>query len=216
MNRYLSNAVKVVVIALSISLAGCAGQTNQQQGTAIGAGVGAGLGAILGQAIGGNTEATVLGAGIGAAVGGITGNQMGRYMDLQEQELRRAIGASEAASIRREQDVLTATFKGEAFFDFNQSTLKPGAYTEISRVSNVLNKYPHTRIQVAGHTDSRGSADYNLKLSQDRADSVKNALVQRGVDPMRIETIGYGETSPISSNDAMNRRVEIIIVPVQG
>ncbi len=216
MNTYVSHAVKVLVVALSISLAGCAGQNNQQQGTAIGAGVGAGLGAILGQVIGGDTEATVLGAGIGAAVGGIAGNQMGRYMDLQEQELRRAIGASEAASIQREQDILTATFKSEAFFDFNQSTLKPGAYSEISRVATVLNKYPHSKIQVAGHTDSRGSADYNLKLSQQRAESVKNALVQRGVDPVRIQTIGYGETSPISSDDAHNRRVEIIIVPVQS
>lgn len=216
MNRYLSSAVKVVVIALSISLVGCAGQNNQQQGTAIGAGVGAGLGAILGQAIGGDTEATVLGAGIGAAIGGVAGNQMGRYMDLQEQELRRAIGASEAASIRRDQDILTATFKGETFFDFNQTTLKPGAYSEITRVANVLTRYPHTRIQVAGHTDSRGDANYNLRLSQQRAETVKNALVQRGVDPIRIETIGYGETSPISSNDAMNRRVEIIIVPVQA
>jgi outer membrane protein OmpA-like peptidoglycan-associated protein len=216
MKKYLSHASRIIVIALTLSLASCAGQNNQQQGTAIGAGVGAGLGALLGQAIGGNTEATILGAGVGAALGGITGNQIGRYMDQQEQELRSAIASSEAASIRRDEDVLTATFKAETFFDYNSSTLKSGAYTEISRVANVLNKYPQTRIQVAGHTDSKGSEDYNLRLSQSRADAVKNALVQRGVDPMRIETIGFGESSPISSSDAMNRRVEIIIVPVQA
>lgn len=212
----MSHRSKVLVLALSLGLSGCAGQTNQQQGTAVGAGVGAGLGAILGQAIGGDTEATVLGAGIGAAIGGITGNQIGRYMDLQENELRRAIGASEAASIRRDQDVLTATFKGEAFFDFNSAALKPGAYSEITRVANVLNKYPHTRIEVGGHTDSKGSEEYNQNLSQRRAESVKRALVQRGVDPMRINTVGYGESAPISSSDAMNRRVEIVIVPVQA
>ncbi len=216
MKKYLSHASRIIVIALTLSLAGCAGQTNQQQGTAIGAGVGAGLGALLGQAIGGNTEATILGAGVGAALGGITGNQVGRYMDQQEQELRSAIASSEAASIRRDEDVLTATFKAETFFDYNSSNLKPGAYTEISRVANVLNKYPQTRIQVAGHTDSKGSEEYNLRLSQSRADAVKNALAQRGVDPARIETIGFGESSPISSSDAMNRRVEIIIVPVQA
>lgn len=216
MNTYLSHASRILIIALTLSLASCAVQNKQQQGTAVGAGVGAGLGALLGQAIGGDTEATLLGAGIGAAVGGIAGNQIGKYMDRQEQDLRNAIGASEAASIRRDQDVLTATFKGEAFFDSNSFSLKPGAYNEISRVATVLNNYPATRIQVAGHTDSRGSEQYNLDLSQKRADSVKNALVQRGVDPIRIETIGYGESAPVSSNDAMNRRVEIIIVPIQA
>lgn len=216
MNRVVSNIACILAIALTISLAGCAGQTNQQQGTGIGAGVGAGVGAVLGQIIGGDTEATVLGAGIGAALGGIAGNQIGRYMDLQEQDLRNAIAASESASLRREQDILTATFKGEAFFDFNSFSLKPGAYAEISRVSQVLNKYPQTRIRIAGHTDSRGSESYNLKLSQQRADAVKNALTQRGVDPRRIETVGYGESMPISSNDAMNRRVEIIIIPIQA
>lgn len=216
MNRYLSHASRILIIALTLSLASCAMENKQQQGTAVGAGVGAGLGAIIGQAIGGNTQATLLGAGIGAAVGGVAGNQIGKYMDLQEQDLRNAVGASESASISRNQDVLTATFKSEAFFDTNSSSLKPGAYTEIDRVASVLNKYPNTRIQVAGHTDSRGSEQSNLDLSQRRADSVKNALAQRGVDPMRIQTIGYGESQPISSSDAMNRRVEIIIVPNQA
>ncbi len=216
MNRYLSNASRILIVALTLSLASCAAQNNQQQGTAVGAGVGAGLGAILGQVIGGDTQATLLGAGIGAAVGGVAGNQIGKYMDQQEQDLRNAIGASEAASIRRDEDVLTATFKSEAFFDTNSSTLKAGAYNEIDRVAGVLNKYPHTRIQVAGHTDSRGSEQYNLELSQRRAESVKNALVQRSVDPARIQTIGYGESQPISSSDAMNRRVEVIIVPNQA
>ena len=216
MNRYLSHVSRILIIALTLSLASCTVQNKQQQGTAVGAGVGAGVGAILGQVIGRDTKGTLIGASIGAAVGGLAGNQIGRYMDQQEQDLRNAIGASESASIRRDQDVLTATFKSEAFFDNNSSSLKAGAYTEIDRVANVLNNYPNTRIQVAGHTDSRGSEQYNLDLSQRRAESVKNALVQRGVDPMRIQTIGYGESQPISSSDAMNRRVEIIIVPNQA
>lgn len=216
MTTYLSHVSKVLILALTLSLTSCAMDTKQKQGTAVGAGVGAAAGALLGQAIGRSTEATLLGAGIGAAVGGVAGNQIGKYMDMQEQDLRSAIGYSEAASIRREQDVLTATFKSEAFFDSNSSMLKPGAYTEIDRVAGVLNKYPQTTIQVAGHTDSRGSEQYNLELSQRRADSVKNALVQRGVDPMRIQTYGYGESQPISSSDAINRRVEIIIIPNQA
>lgn len=216
MNTNVSHVSKVMVIALALSLSSCAVQNKQQQGTAVGAGVGAAAGALLGQAIGRNTGATLLGAGIGAAVGGLAGNQIGKYMDLQEQDLRNAIGQSEGASIRREQDVLTASFKSETFFDTNSASLKPGAYSEIDRVAKVLNQYPQTTIQVAGHTDSRGSEQYNMELSQRRADAVKNALVQRGIDPMRIQSYGYGESQPISSNDAMNRRVEIIIVPNQA
>jgi outer membrane protein OmpA-like peptidoglycan-associated protein len=111
--------------------------------------------------------------------------------------------------------VLTATFKGDVFFDFDSAVLKPGAYTEINRIAGVLRQYPQTRITVAGHTDATGSEAYNLKLSQRRANAVRNALVQRGVDARRIHTVGYGESQPISSVDAMNRRVEIIITPIE-
>jgi outer membrane protein OmpA-like peptidoglycan-associated protein len=69
---------------------------------------------------------------------------------------------------------------------------------------------------VEGHTDSKGSEAYNQTLSEKRAMSVKNALVQRGVDPARIQTAGYGKSQPISSDDAMNRRVSIVITPVKS
>jgi outer membrane protein OmpA-like peptidoglycan-associated protein len=203
------------IIALAAMLTACAGANNQQTGTGVGAVAGAGLGAILGQAIGHNTTSTLVGAGIGAALGGIAGNQIGAYMDRQEQDLRNAMAQSEAASIRRDQDVLTATFKSDLFFDFNSAQLKPGAYSEINRIANVLNNYPQTTILVEGHTDQKGSEQYNMQLSQQRALAVKNALAQRGVDPRRIEAIGYGKSQPISSSDAMNRRVNIVIKPVQ-
>ena len=168
---------------------------------------------ILGQIIGRNTEATLLGAGIGAAVGGISGHQIGAYMDRQEQELRSAMAASEAASIRRTQNVLSATFQSEFLFDFDSSTLKPGAYREIGRVANVLNNYPQTTIRVEGHTDSKGSEAYNQTLSERRAQAVKSALTQKGVNLARIQIVGFGESQPISSDDAMNRRVVIVIIP---
>ena len=69
--------------------------------------------------------------------------------------------------------------------------------------------------QSEGHTDTRGSEVYNQQLSQRRAEAVKQALVQRGVDPTRIQAIGYGETQPVSSSDAMNRRVNIVIDPIR-
>ena len=204
------------IIVLSTGLFSCATtQTRQDRGTAVGAGVGAGVGAALGQVIGGDTESTLIGAGIGAALGGIAGNQVGRYMDQQERDLRNAVSASESASIARDQDVLRATFKGETFFDYDSSQLKPGAYPELRRIAGILNKYPQTMIEVGGHTDTRGSDEYNQTLSEKRAEAVKAELINNGVMPQRIRAVGYGESRPISSDHAMNRRVEITIVPIR-
>ena len=154
-----------VILVFSMTLFSCAGATRQQKGTAGGAAIGAVIGAGLGQAIGGDTEGTLLGAGIGAVLGGVAGNQIAAYMDRQEQALRGAMAESDAVNVQRTQDVLTATFKGDIFFDLDSSTLKPGAYSEIDRVSNVLNNYPQTTIRVEGHTDSTGPEDYNQRLS---------------------------------------------------
>jgi outer membrane protein OmpA-like peptidoglycan-associated protein len=211
---------KILFIAIGllmcVSLFSCAGMQNkQQQGTAGGAAIGAGVGAILGQVIGRDTKGTLIGAGIGAALGGIAGNQIGRYMDLQEQDLRNAIAASESASIQREQDILRATFKGEAYFDYDSSQLKPGAYAELRRISDVLAKYPQTTLEVGGHTDTRGSESYNQALSERRARAVADELIRNGIPAQRIRIVGYGETRPISSNDATNRRVEILIIPIR-
>ncbi len=215
MNKTLSRFL--ICSTLILSLTSCAGlDTNQKQGTAIGAGAGAGVGAILGQAIGRNTKSTMIGAGIGAVLGGVAGNQMGAYMDRQEQELRNVMASSDAASISRSQDVLTATFKGEAFFNNNSAVLLPGGVAEMSRIAGVLNRYNQTQIEVGGHTDSTGSEQYNQQLSERRAEAVKNALVQQGVNPARIRTVGYGESRPISSDNAMNRRVEITIIPMSS
>lgn len=204
-----------VVGAFTLTLLSCAGATRQEKGTATGAAIGAGIGAGLGQAIGRDTKGTLIGAGIGAVLGGIAGNQIAAYMDRQEQALRSAMAESDAVNIQRTQDVLSATFKGDIFFDVNSSTLKPGAYSEVDRISKVLNNYPQTTIRVEGHTDSTGPEDYNQRLSEKRAETVKNALVQRAVDPRRINAVGYGELQPISSDNATNRRVSIVITPIQ-
>jgi outer membrane protein OmpA-like peptidoglycan-associated protein len=206
--------VIMTLLALAVCLFSCAGATHKESGAKTGAIIGATGGAILGQVIGRNTESTLLGAGIGAAVGGLSGYGIGAYMDKQEQDLRAAMAASDAASIQRTQDVLTATFKSEVLFDYNSATLKPGAYPEIDRVAGVLNNYPQTNIRVEGHTDASGSEAYNQQLSERRAEAVRNAMIQRGVDPRRITAIGYGESQPISSIDAMNRRVNIVIIPM--
>ncbi|WP_309574000.1 OmpA family protein [Desulfoferrobacter suflitae] len=211
----------VIALIFVFILSGCAGMNKTQQGAAIGTGVGAATGAALGAAIGGDTASTLIGAGAGALAGGIAGGLIGNYMDKQEQELRQAFANVEGAAIQREQDVLAVTFRSDVLFDVNSAVLNPGGYTEIDRVAGVLQRYPQTRIRVEGHTDSTGSESYNLRLSEDRANAVKNALLSRGVDPARIQAVGFGEAQPIASNNTeagrqLNRRVNVIIVPVQA
>jgi outer membrane protein OmpA-like peptidoglycan-associated protein len=201
---------------------GCAEpQTKTQQGTLYGTGIGAAVGAGLGQVIGGNTKSTLVGAGIGAALGGVAGYSIGQYMDRQEAALQQQFAASDAANIQRNADVLAVTFKSDVLFDINSATLKAGAYTEINRVAQVLVQYPQTTILIAGHTDSTGSEVYNQELSERRAMSVQNALVNQGVDPMRMRTIGFGEGQPVADNTTeagrqLNRRVVITITPQQS
>jgi outer membrane protein OmpA-like peptidoglycan-associated protein len=105
----------------------------------------------------------------------------------------------------------------DILFDVNRATLKPGADANIQRIAGVLKQYPDKQISVEGHTDATGSDSYNMKLSQDRAASVRNALVRGGVSPELISSKGLGETQPVASNDTpagrqQNRRVEIVVL----
>ena len=208
-----------LLILVAFTLVSCAGlQTKTQKGGAYGAAGGAAAGAIIGQLIGGDTESTLWGAAIGAAVGGAGGAGVGRMMDNQEREMREALAASEAAAISREGNLLAVTFKGDVTFDTNSTVVKPGLYTEIDRIADVLIRYPQTLIRVEGHTDSVGTEDYNMDLSFRRADSVRDLLVDRGVATSRIQTVGFGETMPVATNATeagrqLNRRVEIKIAP---
>ncbi|MCU7883995.1 MAG: OmpA family protein, partial [Candidatus Thiodiazotropha sp. (ex Lucinoma annulata)] len=100
--------------------------------------------------------------------------------------------------------------------------VKPNFVEILSSVALVLNEYKSTMIEVAGHTDSSGSESYNQLLSQQRASSVSNVLAQQGVDGVRIDTVGYGESQPTAANTSpagrqQNRRVELTLLPyVEG
>jgi outer membrane protein OmpA-like peptidoglycan-associated protein len=113
------------------------------------------------------------------------------------------------------QDVLTATFKSEVLFDFDSAALKPGAYPEIDRVTGVLNNYPQTTIRVEGHTDSIGSETYNQQLSERRAEAVRKCHdSERSGSREKITAIGYGESQTHIIRRCMNRRVNIVIMPM--
>jgi outer membrane protein OmpA-like peptidoglycan-associated protein len=105
---------------------------------------------------------------------------------------------------------------GDVLFDSGKSELKPGAQRTIDQLTSFLNENPERRVQVEGFTDSQGANEYNLQLSQNRADAVARAIIQRGVDAQRVRALGYGEEFPVASNEnagsrQMNRRVEIVV-----
>jgi outer membrane protein OmpA-like peptidoglycan-associated protein len=215
---------KIISLFLSISLVvslliGCAApQTKTGQGAVYGTAGGAAAGAVLGQVIAHDTKGTLIGAAIGAAIGGLGGAGVGKMMDNQERDMRAALASSEAAAVSREGNLLAVTFKGDVTFDTNSVVVRPGLYSELDRVARVMNQYPNTLIRVEGHTDSKGSNEYNMDLSNRRANSVRNLLVQRGIAGSRIEVVGFGETMPVASNTTeagrqKNRRVEIKIAP---
>jgi outer membrane protein OmpA-like peptidoglycan-associated protein len=220
--EYKMKRLLILTLILSMCALGCATpQNKKEKGTRIGVIGGAIAGALLGQAIGGDTAGTLIGAGVGAAAGGAIGRTVGSNMDKQEEAMRQQLAAVEAANIQRNADMLAVTFKADALFDVDSAALKAGSIDEIQRVSTVLNQYPQTSIIVSGHTDSTGSEDHNLTLSERRANSVKNALAGQGVSLSRITTIGYGQATPIADNTTeagrqLNRRVIITIKPQQG
>lgn len=207
------------MLLTSLVAGGCADMSKTTKGSAIGTGVGAAVGAGLGQLIGGNTTSTLIGAGAGALAGGLTGGMIGNYMDKQEAAMRQQLAESEAIAVQRQGNNLALNFKSDLVFDSGAADVKGASAADIQQVAKVMNDYPQTKIIVAGHTDSTGSAEFNQKLSERRAEAVKNLLVDNGVSSDRIVVRGYGKTQPIASNDTatgrqQNRRVKITIEPV--
>ena len=104
------------------------------------------------------------------------------------------------------------------YFDFNKATFKQTSYEELNKLENMMQQNPGLRIEISGHTDRIGTAAYNKKLSQQRANAVKDYLVKKGIDPRRILSKGYGEERPLASNDdesegrELNRRVEFEVI----
>jgi outer membrane protein OmpA-like peptidoglycan-associated protein len=110
---------------------------------------------------------------------------------------------------------------GDVLFDTGQATLKAGAATTVDRLAQFMRDYPERSVRIEGHTDSAGSDDANQSLSERRAQAVREALMQRGLEAPRIGAVGYGEARPIADNETaagrqQNRRVEIVVSDSKG
>jgi outer membrane protein OmpA-like peptidoglycan-associated protein len=122
----------------------------------------------------------------------------------------------EGAKVERVGEGIKITFSSGILFDVDKADLKDYSRAELAKLATILNKYDDTNILLAGHTDSTGSDEYNLKLSRRRAKSVSDYLSIQNVNPERSTVYGYGKSDPIASNDtvdgrAQNRRVEVAI-----
>jgi outer membrane protein OmpA-like peptidoglycan-associated protein len=206
--------------AITLMLGGCQ-TTNPYTGeqetskTAKGAGIGVIGGAIAGAILGGGKRKGVL---IGAGLGALTGAAAGNYMDKQEDKLRAQLQGT-GVSVSRVGNSVVLNMPGNITFATNSSNISADFYPVLDSVALVINEYEKTYVDVIGHTDNTGAADYNQKLSEARANSVARYLESQKVLPQRIMTQGMGMNSPIAPNDtaegrAQNRRVEIRLTPL--
>jgi outer membrane protein OmpA-like peptidoglycan-associated protein len=207
-----------IAAAFCLALSACQ-TTNPYTGekqtskTGIGAGIGAAGGAVAGLIIGGRK-----GALIGAGIGALAGGAVGYYMDQQEAKLREQLQGT-GVSVTRSGDTIILNMPGNVTFATDSSDISADFYEVLDSVGIVLNEFEKTYVDVIGHTDSRGSADYNLRLSERRAGSVAKYLESREVVSQRILVVAKGESTPTASNDtesgrALNRRVEIKLSPL--
>jgi len=209
----------LVLASAALMLSACASDPNTGQriygNTARGAGIGALAGAAAGVLAGGNDGRN---AAVGAAVGALAGAGVGVYMDKQEAELRRKT-ANTGIDVVRNGDQLELRMPADVTFAVNDANIQSQFYPTLGNVVETLVTYPQTAIDVIGHADSDGSDALNQALSERRAASVRDFLVSRGVQPVRIVAIGRGESQPLvpntsPENKAKNRRVQILLTPV--
>jgi outer membrane protein OmpA-like peptidoglycan-associated protein len=153
-----------------------------------------------------------------------------RMADERASQLRDAQLRDEMRRLQRDMSELKAretergwvlTLRNELLFDSGQATLKPGAHKALESLAQFMRKQPEREVVIEGFTDATGAREVNRRLSAERADAVKRALVARGVEPHRIDTRGYGPAFPIASNETavgrqLNRRVEVVIAPPPG
>lgn len=181
-----------------------------------GAAAGAAAGAIIGAIAGDAGKGALIGAGVGAAAGvGI-----GVYQDRQQAKLRERL-ANTGVSVTRQGDNIYLNMPSDITFAVNQSGINTGFYETLNSVSVVLQEFDKTTVSVYGHADATGPEDYNMQLSQRRAQSVSSYLASQGVAPGRLQAVGFGENRPVAPNDteagrSANRRVEIVIDPVES
>ena len=204
-------SIFAIAITLTLGFSSCEATknaNNKQKGGVIGAGAGAIIGAIIGNNVGSGDNSK-----LGAVIGGVIGGRMDEQAKKIETEIP-------GAKVERVDNGIVVTFDENSgvYFDTNKSNINAKSQATLNKLSNVFAEFPDTNILVVGHTDNTGKAEYNMALSEKRAKSVTNFLVNKGLASSRFNTLWYGEEQPkydntTESGRAKNRRVNVAIVP---
>jgi len=220
--KYIALAAAISVMATGCTTFDAYTGEEKTSNTAIGAGIGASVGAVAAYLANkdeksGTRNKRILAA---AAGGGAIGGGIGYYMDSQEAELRRKLRGS-GVSVERVGNNVNLIMPGNITFGSGRAAIASDFYEVLDSVAIVLKEYDKTLVVVAGHTDSDGAASYNQTLSEERANSVSGYLKSQGVNKIRLEPVGFGETQPLVANTsvankAQNRRVEITLLPAES
>lgn len=210
--------VAFLAATLLIGACGCSSMNNTGKGALIGTGGGGAVGAGIGALIGGGKGAGI-GAAIGAAVGAGAGALIGQKMDKQQKELQEELAQQAKVEETTDSNGLRAikvTFDGGILFPTGKYNLNPTAQADLTKFAVNLINNPDTDVAITGYTDNTGSYAVNEKLSDQRANSVRNYLITCGVPSTRLTAKGIPMADYIASNDtpegrALNRRVEIMV-----
>ncbi len=215
MNKHVSVRRPLLALAAAAALAatGCADMNmGNMSPTAKSTAIGAGVGALAGAAIGGDTR----GAAIGGLVGAAGGYVWSRHMQEKKLAMERATAGSGVQVSQTPDNQLKLNIPSDISFDTGRADIKPNLRPILDQFASGLTSQGNTEVRIVGHTDNTGSDAVNDPLSVQRAQSAKNYLAARGVDPNRISTAGRGEREPVADNSteagrARNRRVEIFL-----
>jgi outer membrane protein OmpA-like peptidoglycan-associated protein len=214
--KKISIVTLTIVMTVGTFFTSCESLKNTNK-TQRGAGIGAVSGAIIGGILGNNLGKGgkgAMGAVLGGVVGGVAGGVIGNKMDKQARQIDEAIPGAEVKRVG--EGIQLVLNENSVRFDTNKSTLTADAKANLEKLVPVFTDYPDTDITIFGYTDITGPADYNLKLSKERAASVRNYLVGKGIASVRFNVTGLGIADPIASNETIdgrsqNRRVEFAI-----
>ena len=190
--------------------------SEREKGTAAGAGIGAAAGAILSSVTGGRAGT---GAVIGGAVGAVAGNLWSKRMEEKRVAMEQATRGTGIGVDRTQDNQLKVNVPSDFSFDVGRSNIKAPMRPVLDQFAQGLD--PNMRVRIVGHTDNTGRDAVNYPLSIDRAESVRDYLINKGVPASRIETDGRGSREPVADNGnelgrARNRRVEIFLRDSQG
>jgi len=205
----------VSAVLATFVLGGCANMSETQKGTAKGAAIGAAGGAVVGE-IAGKGKAAAIGAVVGGAAGAVAGNVWTKRQEEQKKQMEEATAGTGVAVTQTEDNRLKLEIPSDISFDVGRADINPNFRTILDTFAKGLVSNPSSNVTIIGHTDSSGSDAINNPLSLNRAASVRDYIVARGVATNRIAIDGRGSHEPVVANDtsankAKNRRVEIFV-----